>query len=234
MNLVSTNSILSFSGYGDSLTEAISFQVSSESVQKISIGETHSFGCRTLELGGKIEVTGRFVIEKMTPSNIKHNQLNDEKIGVVRFYDASDDEFGHYSSPAKIYFRVFVEEKDFENIRDAVIAGVSVAYITCSLDGMDFDWEPDGSHQLWKLKEGKTSVSHTSLTDVAITSFSIGFGNSFDDDYVYKPDASKSNSSIELMTKNDIEQFKKHQIYTLRYLAVIAGILVAFALKVLL
>ena len=99
---------------------------------------------------------------------------------------------------------------------------------------MDFGWEPDGSNELWKLKDGETAVSHTSLVDIGISTFSIGFGTSFDDEYVYKPNSSKSKSENSLLTREDVDQFKKQQKLMQNYLAVIAVTMVLLSLKILL
>jgi hypothetical protein len=64
------------------------------------------------------------------------------------------------------------------------------------MDGLDFGWEPDGSHQVWKLKEGAEDKFSLPLERVAITDFRIGFGNQFDDEYWEGRDEPEENQVI--------------------------------------
>lgn len=177
------NSFVSFSSHSDSFSEAITFQVMPEGRNKISIADNYVFG-NQYPSEVREQVSGRFVIERLNNSHADSYSSNKNRIGKVLFYEASIDEFASYSIPSLIYFRVFLKEKQFDEIKQAMLHGLPVANLGCGLDGLEFGWEPDGFHLEWKLKEGEEiTKSRFPLQDALITDFNIGFGKYSDDEY---------------------------------------------------
>ena len=183
MNFKVKNSLISFSKYGELLGESIAFQVKPRGRGRISIADKYVFGDQ-YPSNDREEVSGRLTIERLDDSYTGSYGLDENKFGRVFFYEASVDEFGAYSIPPLIYFRVFLKDKQFNEIKQAMLHGLSVANLGCGLEGLEFGWEPDGSHQEWKLKEGEeVKKFRLPLQDAFITDFSIGFGKHFDDEY---------------------------------------------------
>lgn len=183
MHLKVKNSLISMNVHGtDNFRESITFQVEGEGRNKITIADKYQFGGKSYDKE-KESISGRFNIQKFDAHYAEHHKLDNEKIGVLDFFEAVHDEFSAYSLPSKIYFTVYVHESEYERIRQAVLSQLPISHLVCGLDGLDYGWEPDGSSQIWKLIEGAEIKSRLPLEKVYITDFSIGFGNAFDDEY---------------------------------------------------
>jgi hypothetical protein len=197
-----TNSLISFSSHGDALTESIAFQVKPEGRDRISIADKYVFGDQ-YPSKDREEVSGRLTIEKLNDSHSSYYKLDENKLGRVFFYEASVDEFASYSIPPLVYFNIFLKDKQFDEIKQAMLHGLPIANLSCGIDGLDYGWEPDGSHKEWKLKEGEeVNKFRLPLQDAFITNFSIGFGKHFDDEYWEGRDDDKLEATKSEVKKN--------------------------------
>jgi hypothetical protein len=226
MKLAVINSRVAFSSRPNFERENVTFQVLPEGRGKITIGSQYVFGKKDASERSLNEASGRFHIEKINNDN-KHLFMNGT-IGYVKFFEEVGDEFGQYSYPPIVNFSVYLPEERYLAIKNAVLSGQPVVYLVCGVVFLDFSWEPDGSHRLWKLKENESLVSHSSLVDLGITDFDIGFGSHFDDEYHVGVNA--ETPLDKLITKEDIELFKASQKRTQQYLAVIAVAIVFITL----
>ena len=180
MILTAKNGRLGFAAWVDDVRDFISFEVMPEGREKVTIGDKYVFGSSALDSANHQKASGRLTIEKKSGYRYKPD---DEAIGYIKFFEENDDEFSQYSSPALVSFHVFVDDVFFDKVKEGILHKLPIAYLTCSLTGLAYSWEPDGSHQLWNLKDGETEVSHSNLIDVKLTQFDIGFGNQFSDEY---------------------------------------------------
>jgi hypothetical protein len=57
------------------------------------------------------------------------------------------------SRPAELAISVVVEPYVFEGMLRAKIRKPGAATLHVGIEGLDFGWEPDGSHQIWKLDD---------------------------------------------------------------------------------
>lgn len=176
------NTSISFGMHGENKRETISFQITSLGRDQITIADKYVFG-GMLPDKDKEAVSGRFNIQKIQKAYIEHHKLNSEKIGYLSFFEAVSDEFGEYSFPNLIIFTVFVQDVLYEDIKNAIFSKLPIASFGCGIDGLDFSWEPDGSHQIWKLKDGEERKFRLPLEDAFVTDFDIRFGSRADDEY---------------------------------------------------
>jgi hypothetical protein len=188
MILTVKNTNLSLSIYPDNVQETITFQVIPEGRKKLTIADKYIFGSSYPDKD-KTEISGRFCIKKIQPAYSEHHKLNSERIGYLSFFEAIVDEFGEYSFPAQVIFTVFIQEEQYKDIKQAVLAKSPVKHLTFSSNELDMGWEPDASHHIWKANpEG----SKLNLEKAYISDFSIGFGDDFDDEYWEGREESKS------------------------------------------
>jgi hypothetical protein len=222
MILTAKNGRLGFSAYGEDVREFISFEVIPEGRGKITIGDKCVFGSSVFDSGNHEKASGRFTIEKK--SSYRYKPDGDE-MGYVKFFEENADEFSQYSSSALVSFHAFVDDVFFEKVKQGILHKLPVAYLTCSLEGMDYGWEPDGSHKLWKLKDGESEVSYSNLVDIKLTQFDIGYGNQFSDEYWEGRD--EGSVSAPLVTSEDVELFKK-QLKYIQYAVVFIAVAIIF------
>ena len=173
------NSNISLSIHGDNVQESITFQVVPLGRNKLTIADKYVFVSKYPDKD-KTDISGRFCIKKIQPSYSEHYRLNSERIGYLSFFEAIVDEFSEYSLPAHVIFTVFVQEEQYKDIKQAVLAKSPVRHLTFSSNELDLGWEPDASHHIWK---GNPEGSKLNLDTVYIRDFSIGFGDDFDDEY---------------------------------------------------
>jgi hypothetical protein len=144
---------------------------------------------------------------------------------IVKFFEENADEFSQYSSLALVSFHAFVDDAFFDKVKQGILHKLPLAYLTCSLKGMDYSWEPDGSHKLWKLKDVESEVSHSNLVDIKLTQFDMGYGNQFSDEYWEGRD--EGSVSASLVTSEDVELFKK-QLKYIQYAVVFIAVAIIF------
>lgn len=72
--------------------------------------------------------------------------------GAASFYPQRNDPFD--PDPAKIYFTVVVEPEVFAQMLRESAHRPGGLTLNLSLEGLDFGWEPDASHLIWKTAEG--------------------------------------------------------------------------------
>lgn len=224
MILTAKNGRLGFAAWGEDVREFISFEVMPEGREKLTIGDKCVFGSSALDRGNYEKASGRFTIEKKSSSKFKPDA---EAMGYVRFFEENSDEFSQYSSLALVSFHVFVDDVFFEKVKQGILHKLPLAYLTCSLVGLDYSWEPDGSHKLWNLKDGETEVSYSNLVDVKLTQFDIGYGNQFSDEYWAGRD--EGGLTDPLVTSEDIELFKK-QLKSIQYAVLFIAVVIIFSM----
>lgn len=188
MILTVKNSNISLSIHPNNVQETITFQVLPEGRNRLTIADKFIFGSGYPDKD-KTEISGRFSIKKIEPAYAEHYKLNSERIGYLSFFEAVVEEFGEYSLPAQVIFTVFVQEEQYEDIKKAVLAKLPVRHLTFSSNELDFGWEPDGSHRVWKANPDDSKLN---LDKAHISNFSIGFGDDFDDEYWEGREDSKS------------------------------------------
>ena len=188
MILTVKNSNISLSIHPNNVQETITFQVLPEGRSRLTIADKFIFSSRYPDKD-KTEISGRFSIKKIEPAYAEHYKLNSERIGYFSFYEAVTDEYLEYSSPAQVIFTVFVQEDQYRDIKQAVLAKSPVKHLTFSSAELNksTNWEP--SHYFWKSNSDDSKLN---LERVYISDFSIGFGDDFDDEYWEGREDSKS------------------------------------------
>lgn len=91
------------------------------------------------------------------PSYIERTDQEAEKdvCGWAAFYPEQKSDL-HYSPPA-LEMVVVVEPALFEELFKLRIAAPDTATMHVDIDGLDYGWEPDGSHKIWKVEEKKAN-----------------------------------------------------------------------------
>lgn len=190
------NSAIFFNIHGtDNFRESINFQVVSEGRNRITIADKYEFGGKFPDKE-KEQISGRFRLTKFDAHYAEFHKLDNKKIGVLDFFEGTVDEFSAYSTPTFVEFKVWVQDDEYERIKQAILSQTPISHLTCGLDGLEYGWEPDGSTQIWKLKEGVENKFRLPLEEAYITDFSIGFGKAFDDEYWEGRDEPEENSVV--------------------------------------
>jgi hypothetical protein len=74
-----------------------------------------------------------------------------ELCGWASFYTEQDDDFG--SDPPQLEFAVAIPPELFDDLFKMRIEAPGSATMHLDIDELEYGWEPDGSHQIWKIEE---------------------------------------------------------------------------------
>jgi len=105
-------------------------------------------------------------ISKIGAQEIKRLKLSKSKIGNLRFFkeiEDTDDMF--YSNPV-IVFTVYVADELYNLIYENILNKNSIAHLSFDIEKLDFSWEPDGKHTLWKIVEDKKQKHQNYSLDI--------------------------------------------------------------------
>ncbi len=151
-------------------------------------------------------------------------------IGFIQYVPAISDDLGLYVR-ASCSVRVFVPKVTFDELLAAARLGRLPSHISIEVEGMQYDWQPDGSGKKWDNK---------AFPELAVTS--IGFGgvplvaptmsSSFDRDLsaqVFPPTRSQLNELSEKLDLLVIET--KRGLRSLLWAVLVIGALILFFLR---
>jgi hypothetical protein len=103
------------------------------------------------------------------PSRIAQRTSEVPTCGQATFYPERDGDLD--SDPAQLFIILVIEPERFAELLNLRITRPGSATLHAKIEGLEFGWEPDGSHQIWKLPE-KVEKYHREVKH--IDSFWIG------------------------------------------------------------
>lgn len=81
------------------------------------------------------------------PQQISHVHSEKPFIGFATFSPTRQQEFDPQA--AKLWITIAIEPGRFNELLNLRIAGSAIATLNVDIEGLNFGWEPDGSHQIW-------------------------------------------------------------------------------------
>lgn len=85
------------------------------------------------------------------PDDISHVKGKKPICGFVTFYGRAPRDFEE--SQAQLIFSICVKPETFEHMLSINLTGSGEATLHLSVEGLEFGWEPDGSHLKWDLND---------------------------------------------------------------------------------
>jgi hypothetical protein len=172
MNLDVLRSSVSFSKWQDSKGRmTLSFDVVPQGDEYMEIGDGYLFSASSyakLRSGGRtlIKATVSITDDQDILGNWQgvHSDRERPICGSANFYTERDGRLGESGEPAKLYFTVIVEPELFAEIARTTQELPGVATINLGIQDLEYGWEPDGSHLIWKLEESKDRRPITSFS----------------------------------------------------------------------
>lgn len=103
------------------------------------------------------------------PKQISHIKGEKPICGYASFFPERDRDFD--AEPPNLALSIVVEPHVFAEMLRIRVTNPGAATIHAHIEGLEFGWEPDGSHQIWKLDDASDCESGTRRR---ITSFWYG------------------------------------------------------------
>ncbi len=85
------------------------------------------------------------------PNQFEHVKGEKPICGYAHFFPSSDRDLEF--DPARLMFSLYAEPHVFDEMLRANIADSDGATFCLDIEGLEFGWEPDGSHHIWDLKD---------------------------------------------------------------------------------
>lgn len=140
------------SGFLGRTTDAITLEVTPSGREHLDIGEKHAV-CRASYLPLRKErILAEASVTILTdPTQLDHVKGEKPICGYAQFFK---ERAGHIdSSPPALSILIVVKPEIFNEMASVKIHSAAVATLQIEIEGLEFGWEPDGSHRTWNLED---------------------------------------------------------------------------------
>lgn len=159
MNLEVLKSSVHFSKWRDSPgAMSLSFDVKPQGREHLEIGQKYVFAASDYAwLVGKdrqlLEATVSVSPNKDVLENMQSSFTDEDGpiCGWASFYDERKGSIDY--TPASLQFSLIVEPDQFAAMLDVFQGSAGATTLNVGLDKLEFGWEPDGSHLIWKAEK---------------------------------------------------------------------------------
>lgn len=135
----------------EAATASLSFDVVPHGRNYIDIGDGHvliGLGYHRMFAPERTPVAASITITEETPDEAA-KAAEKSACGYASFFPARNDAFDN--DPAKVFISITVDSQRFAELRSMTIPAAGAATISVDIDELEYGWEPDGSHKIWKL-----------------------------------------------------------------------------------
>lgn len=149
------SSTIHFSKWGEGdASLSLSFCVAPKDLEQLDIGDKYIF-CASgyLPMRDKErQPISATVSVSSDPRHLEHIKGANPICGCADFFEERQGLDGDYT-PASLRIMVVVEDRLFQEMLHVRSTQPGAATLHAEIEGLTFGWEPDGSHQVWNLKE---------------------------------------------------------------------------------
>ena len=133
---------------------SLSFEVAPKEREYLDIGDKHilcAAGYLPMRHGGDRQPVVATVRVQCDPAHLSHIKGERPICGYAAFFVERQGDFDF--SPASLAISVVVGPKVFDEMLRMRVTELGAATLYLDIQGLEFGWEPDGTHQIWKLDD---------------------------------------------------------------------------------